>query len=281
MSISDAVLHSFSTLSLGGLSTHDASFAFFNAPAIEWVAIVFMTLASCNFALYFVALYRGSLASIFHDGEFRVTLIILLGFGTFCFIYLVLHGVVEGGASGLRTVLFNVISIASTTGYSSTDYTQWPLIIPMLMILMSGASTSAGSTGAGLKVIRLVVLFQQIGRELRKSVHKRLVDPVRVSGSPIDNKTVFSILVFVCIYGVSVLVVSLLFVASGLAFDTSFSASLAMINNMGPGLNEIGPSGNYAGFTSFQLWISSVAMILGRIEFLSFLVLLSKSFWRA
>jgi trk system potassium uptake protein TrkH len=277
----DAILHSFSTLSLGGLSTHDSSFAHFNSSPIEWVAIFFMLIASGNFALYFVAIYRKSIDGVFTDSEFRYAVLIQLGLSLFIFISLVFLQQLPLAFESLRTVLFNVISIASTTGYASTDYTTWPLVFPLLMILFSSFSTSAGSTGAGIKTVRLMVIFQQFQREFRKSIHPRIIDPVRIDGASLDNRTVFGIATFTLIYIATAMFLTILLIASGMQFDTAFSATLATLNNMGPGLNEIGPSGNYAGLSLFQLWLCNVSMILGRIELTSLLVLLSTYFWRS
>lgn len=281
MPVFDALIHSFSTLSLGGLSSHDASFGHFESASIQWTAIVFMLLASCNFSLYFVAFYRRTAFGLFRDQELRLTLYILIGSTLLMYLFLLGRGVFSPGEESFRTVMFNVVSIASTTGYATTDYTAWPLLVPFCMILMSSFATSAGSTGAGIKVIRLLVLVQQIRKELKTLIHPKLVDPVRISGSPIGDKAVFSIVVFIAIYCVTALVITVLFIATGLSIDTAWSATFATLNNMGPGLNEIGPSGNYSSFTSVQLWIASVAMILGRIELLSFFVMLSGAFWRA
>lgn len=280
MSPSDSILHSFSTMSLGGLSTHDASFGFFNSAAIEWVAIFFMLLASCNFALYFVGIYRRTTLGIFADAEFRFTVALQLGLSLFIAFSLILTVHLPASLDSVRTVAFNVISIVSTTGYASTDYATWPLIFPVLMILFSCCSTSAGSTGAGIKVVRLMVVIQQFQRELRKSIHPRLIDPVRLDGEILENRAVFGIVVFVLIYCATALVVCVLLIGSGMAIDTAFSATFATLNNMGPGLNEIGPSGNYSSLTTFQLWVCNVSMVLGRIELMSLLVLGSTYFWK-
>ena len=281
MTPSDAILHSFSTLSLGGLSTHDSSFAYFNSSSIEWVAIFFMLIASGNFALYFVAIYRRSIGGIFTDSEFRYALLIQIGLSLFIFFSLASLQQISIAFESLRTVLFNVVSIASTTGYASTDYTTWPLVFPLLMILFSSFSTSAGSTGAGIKTVRLMVVVQQFQREFRKGIHPRVIDPVRIDSASLDNRTVFGIAVFTLIYIATAMFLTILLIASGMQFDTAFSATLATLNNMGPGLNEIGPSGNYSGLSHFQLWVCNVSMILGRIELTSLLVLLSTYFWRS
>jgi len=240
-----------------------------------------MLIASGNFALYFVAIYRRSIGGIFTDSEFRYALLIQIGLSLFIFFSLASLQQISLAFESLRTVMFNVVSIASTTGYASTDYTTWPLVFPLLMILFSSFSTSAGSTGAGIKTVRLMVVVQQFQREFRKSIHPRIIDPVRIDSASLDNRTVFGIAVFTLIYIATAMFLTILFIASGMQFDTAFSATLATLNNMGPGLNEIGPSGNYSGLSNFQLWVCNVSMILGRIELTSLLVLLSTYFWRS
>ena len=276
----DAWAHMFTTLSLGGLSTHDASFGFFNSPTLEWIAIVFMLLASCNFALYFVALVKRQPLKVLRDPEWRASIGLLVGVSLLIAALLWFKGHPADLADIIRMSLFNVISIGSTTGYSTVDYTQWPVFAPIVMIMLSGVATSAGSTGAGIKMARLVILIKQARREMRAIIHPRAVQPVTLAGHPVDNRTIFSVLGFMLMYGGTIIVLTLLLLLTDMPFETAFSAVVASVNNMGPGLNEVGPSGNYAGLSSVQLWICTLAMLLGRLEILSFLVILTPGFWR-
>ncbi len=280
MSALDAWTHMFSTMSLGGLSSHDSSFGYFASPLLEWIAVCFMLLASCNFALYFVAFAKRSPARIWRDAEWRGTMAIMVGASLFVTALLLVKGVYQDGSEALRLATFNVVSIASTTGYSTTDYTQWPIFAPIFMIMLSGLATSAGSTGAGIKMARVVILVKQARREMTRIIHPRAVNPVTMGGAVMDSSTIFSVLAFMLVYGATVIGLTMLLLLTDMDFDTAFTAIVASVNNMGPGLNEVGPAGNFAGLTAFQLWICTLAMLLGRLEMLSFLVLFTRGFWR-
>jgi len=149
-----------------------------------------------------------------------------------------------------------------------------------LMLLLSGVATSAGSTGAGIKMARLVILIKQTRREIMRMLHPRVVDPLMVNGKPVANRTIFSVLAFMLVYGGTVLVLTFILLLTDMPLDTAFSAIVASVNNAGPGLNEIGPSGNYAGLSAFQVNVCSIAMILGRLEMMTFLAIFTFEFWR-
>jgi trk system potassium uptake protein TrkH len=280
MSMSDAWIHMFSTMSLGGLSSHDSSFGYFNSPLLEAICIVFMLIASCNFALYFVAFKKRSPGRIWRDTEWRGTMLMMLGFSVLVAALLLLKGTQDDVLIAFRWAFFNVISIASTTGYSTVDYTLWPIFAPILMIMLSGLATSAGSTGAGIKMARLLILLKQARREMKRLVHPKAVIPITNGGSMVDNATIFSILAFMMVYGATIVALTMALLLTDMRFETALSAIIASVNNMGPGLNEIGPAGNYAGLSGPQLWICSLAMLLGRLEMLSFLVLFTRGYWR-
>lgn len=276
----DAWSHMFSTLSLGGLSSHDASFGHFQSPTLEWIAIVFMTLASCNFALYFMAFVKRSPRRIWQDAEWRGSVGLLMGSSVLIAGLLLAKGVMDDPWETLRVAMFNVVSIASTTGYSTVDYTTWPIFAPIVMIMLSGMATSAGSTGAGIKMARIIILVKQSRREMRRIIHPRAVHPVTLGGHAVDNSTIFSVLGFMLVYGGTIIGLTLILLMTDMDFDTAFTAIVASVNNMGPGLNEVGPAGNFAGLTDFQTWVCTLAMLLGRLEMLSFLVLFTPGFWR-
>jgi trk system potassium uptake protein TrkH len=179
-----------------------------------------------------------------------------------------------------RDSFFNVVSIASTTGYATTDYGKWPMFAPILMLLLSGVATSAGSTGAGIKMVRAVILVKQARGELQRVLHPRVVNPVILNRNPISVAIIHSVLAFMLLYGATVVVLTLLLMASDMDFVTALSGIIACINNMDPGLNEIGPAGNFAGLSDVQTGICTLAMILGRLEIVSLLLLLTPSFWR-
>ncbi|HEX6361357.1 MAG TPA: potassium transporter TrkG, partial [Albitalea sp.] len=264
----------------GGLSSHDASFAHFDSPVIEWVAVPFMLFASCNFALYFAAIHKRSPGRLWADAELRGTVGTMVGASVAVAALLLVKGTYGDGWTALRMAFFNVVSIASTTGYSSTDYTKWPVFAPVLMLMLSGVATSAGSTGAGIKMARVIILLKQARREMSRIVHPRAVNPVLMGGDAVGAATIYAVLGFMLVYGATTVVLTMLLLLSDLSFDTSFSAIVASVNNMGPGLNEVGPAGNFAGLTAYQKWVCVLAMLLGRLEMLSFLVLLTPAFWR-
>lgn len=276
----DAWTHMFATLSLGGLSSHDSSFAYFQSPTLEWVAIVFMLLASCNFALYFMALTKRQPLRIWRDPEWRGSMLLLLGSGVFIAALLLIKGTMSDPGEALRTALFNVVSIGSTTGFSTVDYTAWPVFAPIYMIMLSGVATSAGSTGAGIKMARIVILLKQAKREMSRIIHPRAVNPVTLGGQAVEHSTIFSVLGFMLVYGGTIIGLTMVLLLTDMPFDTAFSAVVASVNNMGPGLNEVGPASNFAGLSDFQTWICALAMILGRLEMLSFMVLFTPGFWR-
>jgi trk system potassium uptake protein TrkH len=193
---------------------------------------------------------------------------------------LLVKGTLSDPWEALRMALFNVISIGSTTGYSTVDYTLWPVFAPLYMIMLSGIATSAGSTGAGIKMARMVILVKQARREMRRIVHPRAVHPVTLGGNAVDSSTIFSVLGFMLVYGGVIIGLTMVLLLTDMSFDTAFTAIVASVNNMGPGLNEVGPAGNFAGLTDFQTWVCTLAMLLGRLEMLSFLVLFTPGFWR-
>lgn len=275
----DALMHMFTTLSLGGLSPYDASFGQFQSPLLEAIAVVFMMAAGCNFALYFVALRKRSLGGLWRDPELRATLCVLAGSGLFVAGLLWAKGT-YGPLEALRHGMFNVVSIATTTGYSTVDYLQWPVFAPVFMLLLSGVATSAGSTGGGIKMVRVLILFKQARREMTRLVHTRAVQPVRLGEAVIDSGVVFSVLAFMLVYGGTVVGLSMVLLLTDLDPVTAFSAVIASVNCMGPGLGAVGPASNFGVLTDFQLWVCTVAMLLGRLEFLSVLALLAPSFWR-
>jgi trk system potassium uptake protein TrkH len=276
----DALMHGFTTMGLGGFSTHDASYAHWDSPAIEAVAIAFMLVAAINFATHFLAWRRLSLRAYVLDPEARVMVAVLLLAVLLIAGYLMLTGVYEEFGTALRFSAFNVVSIATTTGYASTDFGEWPVFAPLLMLFLCSFISSSGSTGSGIKMVRAQILFKQLFRELLRTIHPRIYSPVKLAGRPVSNATVFAVLAYLFVYVASVVVLSLLLTASGLDVLTAFSAAVVSLNNTGPGLGEVGPASTYAGLTDTQTWICSFAMLLGRLELFTLLVVLTPAFWR-
>lgn len=280
MSWFDAVVHTFTTVSLGGFSSHDASFGYFDSPLIELVAVCFMLIAGINFALHFMAWQRKSLLPYFASSEAKWYLGTTLSMVVLVVAYLYYTGTYFTAGEALRAGLFNTVSIVTTTGYSSTDYGQWPMFAPILMLLAGALASSAGSTGGGIKMARTLLLLKQAKRELLRILHPRVVNPVRMGNTLIENNVIFSVLAFMLMYGASVIVMTMLMLFSGVEVITAFTAILASINNVGPGLGEVGPASTFAKLNDFQLMICAFAMLLGRLELFTVLVLFTPAFWR-
>jgi trk system potassium uptake protein len=280
MGWADAFMHMCSTMGLGGFAAYDASFGAFNSPAIEAVCSVFMLLAGVNFALYFVAWRQRSLRAVWRDTEARLWFGLMFVCVLLVASYLTAQGVYGSFAESLRYASFNVISIASTTGFASVDYAQWPIFAPVLMLFLCCFATCAGSTGGGIKMIRALLLVKGARRELRRIVHPRAAVPVTMGAGIVDATVMQSVLAFMLIYGATIVACTMLMLFSGLDLVTAATAVLACINNTGPGLGQVGPAGNYQGLSDFQTWVCTAAMLLGRLELLSVMVLFTSSFWR-
>ncbi len=280
MSWLDAVCHAFATMSLGGFSTHDASIGYFNSPAIELVLIVFMLLAAVNFSTHFLAWKAKSLKVYLKDAEAKATIILILGSCIGVSAFLWWQGTYPSFWTTLRHVSFNLVSVATDCGFVSVDFNQWPVFAPMWMLFLSCVSVSSGSTGGGIKMIRTIILFKQAGREFIRLLHPAAVNPMIIGGQVVPNNIVFSVLGFIFLYFMTVVTLTFSLMASGLDFISSFSAIIACINNAGPGLGQVGPAGNYAGLTSFQTWVCTVAMLAGRLEIFTLVIIFTPRFWQ-
>ncbi len=172
------------------------------------------------------------------------------------------------------------MSIATDCGFVSQDYAAWPALAPIWILMLSCYCANSGSTGGGIKMFRTLVLFKQAGRELMLLVHPQAVQPVRVGGQVVQNQIVFAVLAFVVLYFGTVVALTFALLAGGMDFISAFSAIIACINNAGPGLGVVGPAGNYQGLSDFQTWVCALAMLLGRLEIFSFLVLFTPVYWR-
>ncbi len=276
----DAVCHGFSALSLGGFSTYDASIGHFNSLPIELVLTVFQVLAAINFATHYLAWSQRGVRAYFKDAEAQAILGVLLVSCIGLAVFLTITGSYPDFPTALRHATFNVVSIAVDSGLHTQDYSRWPTFAPMWMIFLSCIVASSGSTGGGIKMIRTLVLSKQANRELNQLVHPNMVRPLKVGGSIIANRVVFAVLAFVFLYFMSMVMLIFVQLASGLDFLTALSAIIACINNAGPGLGLVGPSSNYGVLTDFQTWVCSAAMLLGRLEVFTILVLFTPTFWR-
>ena len=280
MSWEDAVMHAFTTMGLGGFSTHDASFGFFDSPEIEVVTIVFMTLAGMNFATHFLAWRAKDLDPYARDPEIRWFVLVMYASVLGLALYLWYQGIYADPLSALRYAAFNVVSIATTTGYANTDYNIWPFFAPLWMLFLCSFATCSGSTGGGVKMIRAIILYKQTFREIIRAMHPTAVRPVKIGGEALPNNIIFAVVAFGFMYMVITVSLTLILSFTGIDIVTAFSAVVATFNNTGPGLNQVGPATTYADLSDFQTWVCTFAMLLGRLEIFTLLVVLSPSFWK-
>ena len=280
MSWFDAVFHAFSTVSLGGFSNYDSSIGKFDSVPIEIVLGIFMLVAALNFSRHFIAWREKSLRTYLRDVE-AIAMVRLLVVSTLVVsVYVWANGVYPSFPSALRHVAFNLVSMATTCGYVTQDYAAWPMFAPIVVMMLTCYTCNTGSTGGGIKMFRTLVLMKQASRELWLLVHPQAVTPVKIRNQVVSNHIVFAVLAFVVLYFGTVVTLTFVLLASGLDFISAFSAIIGMINNAGPGLGDVGPASNFQGLTDFQTWVCSLAMLLGRLEIFSVLVLLTPTFWR-
>ncbi|MDO9284838.1 MAG: potassium transporter TrkG [Aquabacterium sp.] len=280
MSWPDAFMHMCTTMGLGGFSSHDASFGYWNSPLIEGVSVVFMMLAGVSFALYFAAWRQRSLKVLWQNIEVRAFYGVVIASVALISMYLTVNGVFPSFEESFRHTVFHVVSLATTTGYAAHDYAQWPVFAPLWMILLGCFATCAGSTGGGIKMVRMLLLLKQSQRELVRIVHPNVVNPVVLAGNAVSPHVMQSVIAFMMIYGATLTGLTMVLLFSGLDVVTAFTAVVASVNNIGPGLGEVGPAVNFGGLSDFQTWVCTFAMLLGRLELLSLLVLFTPQFWR-
>lgn len=278
MTVFDAISHSFSTVSIGGFSTHDASMGYFDNAGIQLIAIVFMLISGVNFALHFSVIRQKRMTPYWHDAEFRTYLMVLLCVSLITTGYLWLTETFTNPYESLIEGVFQVVSIGTTTGFTTQEYHQWPGFLPVLLLYVSFIGGCSGSTGGGMKVIRVLLLFKQGARELKRLVHPSGQFVVKIGRKPVTDKVVEAVWGFFAAYFVLSAIMILLLMASGLNQDTAFSAVAACLNNLGPGLDEVGQ--NFAGINDFAKWVLCLAMLLGRLEIFTLLVLLTPAYWR-
>jgi trk system potassium uptake protein TrkH len=280
MSWFDAICHGMSAIALGGFSTHDVSVGYFESFGVEAVLIVIMVVAAINFSRHFLAFRNLSLEPYRKDSEGKAVLIVLGVSVSLVSLLLWIDGTYPTTFEGFRHSVFNVISIATTTGFVTEDYEKWPAFLPVWLIFLSCITCSTGSTGGGIKMFRTLLLVRQARRELKLLVHPSAIIPIRIGGQAIPDRVAYSVLAFIFPYFGTILVLTFAMLATGLDLVSSFSSVVSSVNNMGPGLGAVGPSTNFAGLTVAQTWICTGAMLIGRLEIFSVLVLFTATFWR-
>lgn len=277
MSLFDAICHSFSTVAIGGFSTHDDSIGYFNSPVIEGIAIFFMVISAVNFALHFSSWRLKSVSHYWQDPEFKFYMAILASITLFTTVVLGLHGVYEGG-DNFRKAIFGTVSIATTTGFATSDFSQWPAMLPFLLFLAAFAGGCAGSTGGGMKVIRVLIILKQGSREIKRLVHPNAVIPIKIGNRPIPDRVAEAIWGFFSVYLIVFVIMLIGLLATGLDQVTAWTAVGATLNNLGPGLGDVAI--HYGDLNDTAKWILCFSMLLGRLEVFTLLVLFTPMFWR-
>ena len=278
MTMFDAICHAFSTIAIGGFSTHDESMGFFDSIAIEWVAIVFMLFASANFSLHFLAWRNRSIKPYLRDREYGFFFIALGMAAVITLVGLLSQEVYPEPSIGIQQGLFHLVSIATTTGYTSSGFAWWPGAIPILLLLVSFMGGCAGSTAGGIKVLRVQVMFKQVRTEIVRLVHPNAVLSVKLGKQVISERILNTVTAFFSVYIFWFGVIGFLLCAVGMDWISAFSAAAACINNLGPGLGEVAQ--NYSEISDPAKWILSFAMLLGRLELFTLLILFFPTFWR-
>ncbi len=277
MEVFEAVCHAFSTVAIGGFSTHDASIGYFNNDAVTMVACVFMVLAGINFAIHF-AVWRGKqIGYYFDDAEVKFYFFLLLFSSLFVAMNLKLDGVYDMDGALLNGI-FHTLSMATTTGFATENFALWPGLTPFFLILLSCIGGCAGSTGGGVKVVRVMLMAKQGLRELAQLVHPNAVIPLKVGSKRVEAKVVSAVWSFFAVYLFSYFIIMGGCMFTGLDFETAFSATAGMLNNLGPGLGAVAE--NYGGLPDTTKWLLSFGMLLGRLEIFTLLVLFTPAFWR-
>jgi len=280
MSLYDAVNHTFGTVATGGFSTRNESIAAYHSPVIETIIGVFMLLGASNLSLYYRAFKKRSLSYFLSYPEvkslFTITLLMTLFFTAVLYI----DGVYQDALQALRYAFFQVSTAVSTTGFASTDYSNWPPVLLALIMILSLIGASSGSTAGGIKQFRFLVLGKTAYGELKKTVHPRLIYRINLGGKPLEISTLNAIWAFVSIYFSLTILFGLIISLTGYDLITSFSASIACITSLGPGLGKVGPAGNFSFFPDYDKLLLSLEMLLGRLEVFPILVTFIPLFWK-
>ena len=274
----DALCHSFSTVAIGGFSTHDASIGYFNSANVDLIAILFMFLAGINFSLHFFTWRFIRIGHYLADMEFRAYAVMLVVLSMLVIVLLNANAVFDSHFESIISGLFQAVSVATTTGFTTENFAAWPGAIPIALIFSSFVGGCAGSTAGGIKVIRCLLIYKQGVREIARLVHPSAEIPVKLGTSAVPPRVVDAVWGFFSVYIVVFSIMLLAMMMTGLDQVTAFSAVAATLNNLGPGLGDVA-----AGFMTVPdtaKWIAIVGMLLGRLEIFTLLVLITPTFWR-
>mgnify|MGYP000927020607 FL=1 len=275
----DAVCHAMSAFSLGGFSTHDASIAFFDSPAIEAVLIAATLLGAVNFASHFAMAREKSPKPYWRDEEARAMLTILAASIAAASVYMWQQGYYTP-LEALRYVGFNFVSIGLANGFANADFATWPLLVTLWMFFLSNVLANTGSMGGGIKMARALVLAKFSLREVSLLLHPNAVRTVKLNRRSISDRTAMAVMAFIFVYFMTVVIFTLGLLASGMDFITALSATIACITNAGPGLGAVGPADNYAALSGLQKWMCATVMLLGRLEIFTVFILFTPDYWK-
>ena len=278
MSPFDAVGHAFATLATGGFSTHDANLAYFHSPLIEAIAILFMLAGGANFAIHYLALHAHDPGRYLRDPEVRTYGAIFLGSALFISASLYWNGTYPSPLQALRYGTFQVASVLTNTGFSTATFADWPLHLPLVLIVLSFTGGCVGSTAGGLKVFRVILLTKLALRQLFQVAHPRAVSVVKLGHKRVSQEAVYSVWGFYVLYMATALLLTVAMMATGLNLETAFGAVAATINTLGPGLGKV--AANFNSIPPTAKWLGIVAMLVGRLEVFTVLVLFMPSYWR-
>jgi trk system potassium uptake protein TrkH len=278
MDVFDAIAHSLSTLSTGGYSTHDASFTYFNSAAINAIAIVFMLVGGISFSVHFLAWRQLRPDFYTKDGQTRTFLLIALVVSAVVALQLWDTAATESPMEALEVAAFEVVSVISSTGFGVADFSVWPMDLPVLMIFLSFIGGCAGSTAGGMKVIRFLVLEKQARSHVRRLIHPQSMNPIRIDDQVVDSSVIEGIWGFFTVYVAIFATFMLILTFDGMDQVTAFGAVASCLNNLGPGLGEV--AFNYAGVSDGGKLLLVLAMLFGRLEIFTVLVLVTPGFWR-
>lgn len=279
MTFFDAINHSFATVSTGGFSTRDGSIAEFNSPIIEYIIILFMFISGTNFTLIYFGLKR-KFFRIWENDEFKWYGLSLLGL-TALLLPIVYS---TSGATEIeptfRAVLFQLTSIMTTTGFSTSDFLLWGPLVSFIFFLLLFSGASAGSTSGGIKIVRVVILLKNTLMEFKRRLHPKAVIPVHLNKQPVSNTIIYNLMAFIFLYLFIFTLGSVVLTALGVPFDESISGVATSLGNVGPGLGALGPMGNFSILPDAAKWVLSILMLMGRLELFTVILILSPYFWR-
>jgi trk system potassium uptake protein TrkH len=278
MNLFDAISHAFTTVATGGFSTHDASLAYYDSPLIETIAIVFMLAGGVNFAIHFVSWRRLSIRPYGSDPEVRAYGVIFLFSSVFVAASLYWAGAYGGTWESLRHGTFQVASILTSTGFGTATFAEWPLHIPLVLVILSFTGGCAGSTAGGIKVLRILLLAKLGLRQLFLLAHPQAISVVKLGKRPVSESVLFSVWGFYVLYIVTALILTVAMMAAGLDLESAFGAVVATINLLGPGLGEV--ASNFASVSPVIKWLGVIGMLVGRLEVFTLLILFLPAYWR-